>query len=447
VNPKLNPLVRLFSRKPLAASHEPIATLLAGALVLACIAAAPKPARAADDVDTLEGRAFRAAVERVAPSVVCIETVGGLERVGRVLFESAPATGLVVDPQGYVVSSSLPFLNQPDSILARLPDGTRKPAQLVATDHSRMIVLLKIETDQPLAVPEVVPEAEIRVGQWAIAVGRTFDADRTNISVGIVSALNRVWGKAIQTDAAVSPNNYGGPLIDVHGRVLGVLVPLSPEGRSEIAGVRWYDSGIGFAIAASHVLKILPKLKQGEDLYPGVMGISFLAGNLSTAEPVIAACHPNSPAREAGLKPADRIVEIDGRPIVRASQVKEELGRRYAGDTLLRDDQRVETELKLAAKLEPYERPFLGILPMRAAAAGDRSAGVVVRYVYPEGPAARAGVEPGDVLVSLGGEPIENHDQLRRRISDRQPDEEGRGSGACDSPRTGSRYGPVQRSA
>ena len=361
--------------------------------------------------------------------MVYIETVGGLERAGRVLFDSGPTTGLVVDPDGYVISSSLGFLNRPDSILVRLTDGARKPAQLVATDHSRMIVLLKIETDQPLAVPEVVPEAEIRVGQWAIAVGRTFDADRPNMSVGIVSASNRVWGKAIQTDAAVSPNNYGGPLVDVHGRVLGVLVPLSPQGATEIAGVRWYDSGIGFAVPACHVLEILPRLKQGEDLHPGVIGISLPAGNLSITEPVIAACHPNSPAREAGLKPGDRIVEIDGRKIVRTSQVKEELSRRYAGDTLgmvvLRDDQRIESELRLVAKLEPYERPFLGILPMRAAAAtDDRSTGVVVRYVYPEGPAARAGMEPGDVLVALSGEPIEDHDQLRRRISDREPDEE-----------------------
>ena len=88
----------------------------------------------------------------------------------------------------------------------------------------------------------------MRVGQWAIAVGRTFESDRPNMAVGILSALDRVWGKAIQTDAAVSPNNYGGPLVDIRGRVLGVLVPLSPEAADEMAGVEWYDSGIGFAI-------------------------------------------------------------------------------------------------------------------------------------------------------------------------------------------------------
>ena len=73
-------------------------------------------------------------------------------------------------------------------------------------------------------------------------------AHKPNISVGIVSAVNRIWGKAIQTDAKISPTNYGGPLVDIAGRVLGVLVPLSPMATDELAGVEWYDSGIGFAV-------------------------------------------------------------------------------------------------------------------------------------------------------------------------------------------------------
>ncbi len=399
------------------------------ALILACLAAAGQTARAQEGLDLLEQQAFQAAAERVAPSVVRIETVGGLQRLGRVLLGTGPTTGLVVEADGYIVSSAPAFLNRPDSILVQLPDGTRKPAELIATDHSRMLVLLKIEVDEPLPVPEMVPQAEIRVGQWAVGVGRIFPGNRPNVSVGIVSATNRVWGKAIQTDAAVSPNNYGGPLVDVRGRVLGVLVPLSPHHADQIAGVQWYDSGIGFAVPADHVQKILLKLKQGEDLHPGVIGISLRAANLSVAEPVIAALHPNSPARKAGLKAGDRILEIDGRKLVRASQLKEELSRRYAGDTIrlvaLRDEQRIERELELVAELEPYQRPFLGVLPLRTAPKSeDRAAEVIVRYVYLDGPAAAAGIEPGDALVKLDGALIEGAGDLRARISDRQPEEE-----------------------
>ena len=186
-------------------------------------------------------------------AVVQIETVGGEEKVEGLLFGTGPTTGLAVDPRGYIISSAFNFVNKPTSILVRLADGQRKSARLVATDHSRMVVLLKIEVDKPLPVCEIAPQREMRVGQWAIAVGRTFESDRPNMAVGILSAVERIWGKALQTDAAVSPNNYGGPLVDVRGRVMGILVPLSPDATGGVAGMEWYDSGIGFAIPMEHI--------------------------------------------------------------------------------------------------------------------------------------------------------------------------------------------------
>ena len=198
-----------------------------------------------------------------------------MEKVGEVLFGAGPTTGLVVERDGYIISSAFNFATKPTSILVRLPGGDRKPAKLVATDHSRMLVLLKIDVDKPLPVCEIAPRREMRVGQWTIAVGRTFETEQPNMAVGILSAVDRIWGKAIQTDAAVSPNNYGGPLLDVHGRVMGILVPLSPEAAGAVAGMEWYDSGIGFAIPLEHVEQVLPRLKKGEDLYPGLAGVSL----------------------------------------------------------------------------------------------------------------------------------------------------------------------------
>jgi serine protease Do len=422
----------------------------------------PFPAFAAEDLTDSEQQAFRAAVDRVAPSVVRIETVGGAERVGRVLFGVGPTTGLVLTADGYVVSSAFNFVNRPASIQVQLPDGTRKEAKLVATDHNRMFALLKIEPGRPLVAPEIAPPGEIRVGQWAIAVGRTFELGRPNMAVGVVSAKDRIWGKAIQTDAAVSPNSYGGPLIDVRGRVLGLLVPLSPMETSEFAGVEWYDSGIGFAIPAQTIMELLPRLKQGKDLLPGVVGISIPPQNLFTGEPLLAAVRPRSPAQQAGLKAGDRVVEVEGLKITLAAQLKQELARRYAGDKIrmvvLRDGKRIERQLDLVAKLEPYEHPFLGILPIRPATAkgekaqedakgtkgkkgekGEKSEksekgekgeknespkpGVEVRYVYPDSPAAKAGVERGDFVASLGGEAIRGAAQLRELMSQHVPDD------------------------
>ena len=396
-------------------------------MILVLLLAATAPAIAAEDLGLLEQRAFQAAVEKVAPAVVRIETVGGLERVGEVEFGAGPTTGLVVSEDGHIVSSAFNFVNEPSSILVQLPDGTRKPAELVATDHNRKIVLLKIDAEKPLPVPEAVPPEEMRVGQWAIAVGRAFPGGQPNVAVGLVSALGRIWGKAIQTDTAVSPNNYGGPLVDVRGRVLGVLLPLSPEGSDELAGFQWYDSGIGFAVPFHDVLSILPRLRKGDDLHSGLLGIGLGKDNLSADPPTVATVRPNSPARNAGLKSGDRIEKIDGRPVQRLVQFKAEIARRYAGDTvrlvLLRDGKQVEAEVPLVAQLEPYQHPFLGILPMRVATKEDdkQPQGVAVRYIYPDSPAAKAEIQRGDVVVSIVGEAIAGTEPLRRQISEKSP--------------------------
>src|SRR5262249_5780694 len=163
-------------------------------------------------------------------SVVQIQTQGGGDMVAvgpkGLVFRKAlgPTTGLVVSEDGYIISSAFNFLNNPATIIVAVPGHKESYlARRVATDRSRMLTLLKIDK-AGLPVPEAVPAKELRVGQCAVALGRTLDLKKDqppSVSVGIVSALHRVWGKAIQTDAKVSPLNYGGPLIDVLGRVQG----------------------------------------------------------------------------------------------------------------------------------------------------------------------------------------------------------------------------------
>src|SRR2546421_11824687 len=111
-------------------------------LAFLLVFAAGSLARAQDDLASQEEQAIRAAVDRVAPAVVKIETIGGLERVGKVLVNTGPTTGLIVDDSGYIVSSTFNFIQQPSSILVTLPSGARAPAKIVARDHSRMLVLL-----------------------------------------------------------------------------------------------------------------------------------------------------------------------------------------------------------------------------------------------------------------------------------------------------------------
>ncbi len=130
------------------------------------------------------------------------------------LTGTAATTGVVVSEDGYLVSSAFNFISKPSTILVQVEGDHPFAARIVATDHLRMLTLLKIDAGG-LVPLRATRGKKVEVGQWAIAVGRTYDSPEPSVSVGIVSAVNRVWGKAIQTDAKVSPVNYGGPLIDI----------------------------------------------------------------------------------------------------------------------------------------------------------------------------------------------------------------------------------------
>ena len=227
--------------------------------------------------------------KRSALGVVQIQTQGGTDMVVTSpkgpMFRKAfgPTTGVVVDESGYIISSAFNFINNPTTILVAIP-GTKEPmlAKKVATDKSRMLTLLKVEMNG-LPVPMFVPAKDLKVGQSALAMGRTLDSKLLDtkrdhppsISIGIISALGRIWGKAMQTDAKVSPVNYGGPLIDIQGRVQGILIPASQRKDGETAGFEWYDSGIGFAVPMEDVMAMLPRLKKGKDLDKAVLGVQM----------------------------------------------------------------------------------------------------------------------------------------------------------------------------
>ncbi|HXG12750.1 MAG TPA: PDZ domain-containing protein [Gemmataceae bacterium] len=380
-------------------------------LALMVSPAAAQPA-AGESIDDLMEKAIKAAVRRVAPSIVAIETSGGTDIIAtgprgqQVRKGAGPTTGVIVSPDGYIVSSAFNFANKPSSIFVAVPGHPQRyVARAVATDQTRMLTLLKIDATA-LPVPAAVPKSEIRVGQTALALGRTLDTNLDHppsISQGIISAVNRIWGKAIQTDAKVSPANYGGPLVDLMGRVFGVLVPASPRAEGETAGVEWYDSGIGFAIPLEDVFAVLPRLKEGKDLKKGLIGITVQSTDWYGVPPVIASTAPGSAAAAAGIKPGDLIKEVDGKPVANFAQVLHIVGTKYEGDTVSLKVQRGEEEinypnLRLGGMITAFAQPFLGILPMR----DDPELGVEIRYVYPKSPADTAGLKPGDRIMKLG---------------------------------------------
>lgn len=375
-------------------------------------------------LEQAEEQAFKEAAVLASPSIVRIDTVGGLDIVGRTLTSTAPTTGLIVSEDGFIVSSAFNFLSKPASVLITLPDGRRFPAKTIATDRLRMVTLLKIEVNG-LKVPTPAPKAGIKVGQWSVALGRTYDSALPSISVGIVSAVGRVWGKAIQTDAKISPVNYGGPLVDTEGRVMGILVPLSPQGNSESAGVEWYDSGIGFAIPLEDVYAVLDRLKLGEDLRPGLSGVAIKSADLYAVQPVIDRVRYDSPASKAGFQSGDIIELVNNQPIKRLVQLFDQLKSRLEGETIemtvSRGEQKITKQLTLVGELPAYEVAFLGVLPERNPDSAADEQGVEIRYVYTDSSAAQSGIQKGDRLLKLNGEAIEGVDNLRDQLSRLRP--------------------------
>ena len=401
-----------------------LAAAVPGWIVAVCLSGAAVPslawAAAPGPLEAAEQRAFQQAAEFGAASTVRIEIAG---ETGAVEDQDAggTSTGLVVGSEGWIVTSSFAVTDRTAGVIVVIPDGSRYAAKVVGSDPSRKVVLLKIDSPRPLIEPVVAAKADLQVGQWTLGLGRAWGGEAPSIAVGVLSAVDRSWGRGVQTDASISPANYGGPLLDIRGRVIGMLAPLAAESAGMVTGSELYDAGIGFAVPLEDIMAVLPRMQAGETLAAGILGISYTSRDVMTGEPVIATSHPGSPAAKAGIREGDRIVAVDGTPVDRIASVRHQLAVRYADDTVRLTVERGESdpresltiEATLVDALPPYRRPMLGILPV-AVPEGNP---VEVAWVWPEGPAAQAGILAGDRVESLqtaGGEPrpIQSGEQL-----------------------------------
>jgi len=306
---------------------------------------------------------FRQAARRVAPSVVTIETVGGTQpteanpRRAAYIVADGPTTGLIWSADGLVLTSSFNFVRDPSVITVVLADGRRFVAELLARDEIRRLAMLKIQADG-LPVPDWADEHRIRPGQWAISLGRGHgrmppDAAASTggctLTAGIISAVGRMSGVVLQTDAHLSPANFGGPLVDLDGRVMGLCVPLAMDG-GELSGIEWYDSGIGFAVPRGHAEISAADLALKRNVRRGLLGVAISA--LFPQAVVVAAVGDPSPAARAGIQAGDRIVGIDDQVVGTFLELRRVLRPRSAGTRVRvhvqRGEQKVELSLRLA---------------------------------------------------------------------------------------------------
>jgi serine protease Do len=367
-------------------------------------------ARAADDLLSIEQAAFSKAVAAAAPCVVQIETFGGLEKGDRQAIGEGPVTGTIVGEDGWIVSSLYSLRELPASILVTLPAGNRVPARIVARDYSREIALLKVETPEALPIAASAELRGLQVGQWCIAIGKTYDSRTVTQSVGIISALGRAYGRAVQTDAKVSPINYGGPLIDLEGKVIGILSPIAAAEMLEDDASMLYDSGIGFAIPLEDILKRLPKMQSGKDIRAGKLGIVSKTQNELAGPVRLTGAAPGTPAAKAGAKPGDILVEAQGIPVELLADLRAALAQVDAGDKfsfkVKRGTEQFELSCELTAEVPVYRRRYLG-LKLQAVDLGLR-----VVSVDANSPAEKAGLKPDQILTQGNDKPLKQKADL-----------------------------------
>lgn len=370
-------------------------------------------------------RAVRAAAERVLPSVVTIEIIGTGGPTSGEVEQDAPTSGVIVDTEGFIVASSIVVRRPAASILVVLPDGSRHAAKVVSRDHHRDLVLLKIDPKVELVPIDLSKDAEMTIGQTTIAVGRYGDEASPMVSRGVLSATDRLDGIAIQTDARVSPSFYGGPLIDLYGNVLGILIPAVAQGGAEDS-TSWYDSGIAFAIPADVIAAKMQRLQSGEDIRKGLIGIVSKSRDQYQDGTEIAAVRTRSPAEAAGIKAGDEVLEVDGQSVRRHLDIRQVLGRFDAGDIvklkLRREGESIDVDVTLAESIPPLEPQRLGLVVREAAIEGDEENEVVVEAVVPDSPAT-ASVVAGDVITKFGNAEISDVETLRRLLISAAPDQ------------------------
>ena len=370
-----------------------------------------------------EQTAFQNAINGIANSVVRIEpsglSVATLQGSREATPNAGPSSGLVVGSDGWILTTEFAVPTDIQEVVITLPpknktsDNTtesteRLVGRVVGRDLNRRLVLLKCDPREPLTKPQFVRQKNVRPGEWAIAVGRVWNLYEPSVAIGVISAVGRCWGRAIQTDAAISPVNYGGPLLNIEGRVVGVIAPLPAETAGMSTGTELYDSGVGFAIPIHDIIPLLPRLKKGEMLKPGLLGIGYSTTDPINGRPLVETVRTGSPAAKSGLQSGDLITKINGQSIQRIADIRHALTPKLAGDaleiTIKREDKTAPLSIRavLTDKLPPWKRSMLGIVPERQPSKSNAKSttdAVVVNWIWPNSPAEKAGIQSLDIIT------------------------------------------------
>src|SRR5574341_1264905 len=337
-------------------------------------------------------------------------------------------SGVIVDMRGYILTNNH-VIEQADEIEVRLSDKRKFPATVIGKDPKTDLAVIKIDAAGALPVAKLGDSGKIRIGEWAIAIGNPFGLDQT-VTVGVISAVDRsdvgitTYEDFIQTDASINPGNSGGPLVNINGEVIGINTAIVATGQ-----------GIGFAIPINMAREIKDRLiAQGKVVRAWLgVGIQELTDELAAqfavqpeAGVLVGNVMPGSPAERGGMKPGDIIQEFNGIRISNVRQLQREVAQGAIGSqarlTVLRGKQSITMTVVLAEQpteltasrgpspaegAEEFGLTVQDLTPdLRNQFRLDNVDGVVVSSVEEAGPAARAGIRPGDLITEVNREPV-----------------------------------------
>lgn len=400
--------------------------------------------------------------EEVGPCVVSIDTEGrapsdaksGLDELhqffgvprpddnGADVRPLATGSGFIYDNEGHIVTNNH-VIADAEKIMVLLSSGHRYEATVVGADPDTDLAVIKIDTDE-LLVPAVLGDSDnLKVGQFAIAMGspRGFEG---SLSFGHISALgrNNLWGleaqgirfqNLVQTDAAINLGNSGGPLCNIDGEVIGINI-----------AIIWGANSIGFAIPVNEAKSIIPDLIADGKVTRGFLGVQIddATGSIAKAlglpdekGALVEVVRPNTPASRDGIRVYDVIRKVNGEAVDNAAGLIRKISSLAPGDTIMIEVWREEESIELKTVLDEWNaenqspQRILPVLGMQLQEIDDtlrkklglaeEEGGLLVTEVVPESPAAEAGIRTGDRITEAAQMPVSTVEAFRTLINER----------------------------
>jgi len=343
-------------------------------------------------------------------------------------------SGFIISPDGYILTNAH-VIDGASEVTVKLTDKREFKARVVGVDRRTDVALIKI-SGSGLPTVRIGDSSQAKVGAWVAAIGSPFGFENS-VTAGIISAKARVlpdenYVPFLQTDVAVNPGNSGGPLFNMNGEVIGI--------NSQIYSRTGGYMGLSFAIPIEVAMKVKDDLQKFGKVSRGRLGVAVQPINQQLADSfglkgphgaLVNAVEPDSPAANAGIAPGDVILGVNDRAIEQPADLVRAIGDAKPGQAVTLKIWRKGETRELSARLGEMTPEKTAAVTGDAGQSGKlgmavrplngdeqkqlgTSGGLVVEEV--DGPAASAGIEPGDVILAVNNQEIKTIGQLRRLI-------------------------------